>query len=177
MTGEIVKRKEHEMKMMRSIYLAYGSNLNIKQMGDRCPDAIKIGVGKIENYKLNFRGTRRGSGVANIERCKGASVPVGIWAISKNDELSLDMYEGYPYLYMKDYLRFTYEDKDYIGLAYIMRPGHPEIMPSTVYEGTIREGYKDFGIETDPLDAAVEYSIDKTIDYYQKTGKITAYGL
>ena len=141
--------------MKRSIYLAYGSNLNIKQMTDRCPDAIKIGVGTIENYKLNFRGTRRGTGVANIERCRGMQVPVGVWAISKNDELSLDMYEGYPYLYMKDYLRFTFDDKDYIGLVYIMRPGHPEMLPSIIYENTIREGYKDFGIQAKPLNKAI----------------------
>lgn len=157
--------------MKRTLYLAYGSNLNIEQMENRCPDAIKIGAGIIENYKLNFRGTRRGSGFANIERCKGSTVPVGIWAVSKNDELSLDMYEGYPYLYFKDYLRFTFEDKDYIGMVYIMRPGHPEMMPSIVYEDTIREGYADFGIDTEPLDDAVAYSVDQTIKYYEKTGK------
>lgn len=161
--------------MKRMIYLAYGSNLNIEQMSYRCPDAKKIGTGIVENYKLNFRGTSRGYGVANIEKSKGDFVPVGVWAISKNDELNLDLYEGYPNLYLKYNLRFLFDGKDYIGLAYIMRPGHPEMMPSIWYEDTIREGYINFGIETKPLDEAVEYSIDRTMRYYEKTGRTAAY--
>lgn len=144
------------MRMMKKIYLAYGSNLNIEQMKYRCPDAKKIGFSFIENYKLNFRGTRRGSGFANIERSKGSFVPVGVWVISYDDELNLDLYEGYPNLYMKDYLEFYYGEKKYIGMVYIMRPGHPVMEPTKWYENTIRTGYDEFGIEASPLDEAIE---------------------
>ena len=142
--------------MRKTIYLAYGSNLNVEQMKYRCPDAVKIGATVIENFKLNFRGTSRGSGVANIERCRGSRVPVGIWKISKSDEENLDMYEGYPHLYIKDYVCFSYGNKTYTGLVYIMRPGHPVMSPSVWYENTIRDGYDDFGIDTYALDEAVK---------------------
>lgn len=142
--------------MRKELYLAYGSNLNVKQMRERCPESKKIGSAIVENYKLNFRGTRRGSGFANIERCKGSTVPVGIWQISRYDEMELDFYEGYPNLYMKTYLPFMYKGKMYEGLAYVMRPGHPVLEPAEWYENRIREGYRNFGIDTEALDKALD---------------------
>lgn len=86
--------------MKRKYYIAYGSNLDVDQMLRRCPDAITIGSSTIDGYRLVFRGNSR-SGVANIEPCEGASVPVGIWSISPSDEDALDWYEGFPRLYVK----------------------------------------------------------------------------
>lgn len=169
--------------MKRMLYLAYGSNLNVEQMGYRCPDAIKIGKTIISDYKLNFRGTRRGYGFANIERAKGNLVGVGIWAISKADEESLDMYEGYPTLYMKTYLDFPYAGKIYTGLAYIMRPGHPVMEPAKWYEDTIREGYQDFKMNTMALDKVLRnVKYEKAKDeywriYYTKNGEYAGYTL
>ena len=166
--------------MRKTIYLAYGSNLNMEQMKYRCPDAKAVGASVIEGFKLNFRGTRRGSGFANIERCRGSRVPVGIWKISSDDELNLDMYEGYPHLYIKDYVAFNYGNKTYTGLVYIMRPGHPVLAPAKWYEDTIRTGYYDFGIDTQPLDDALEniYELKKQADewrsYYELSGKVGA---
>ena len=156
--------------MQRSIYIAYGSNLNKKQMKDRCPDSKKIGATILEGYKLNFRGTRRGFGVANIERCKGSIVPVGIWSISRYDELELDIYEGYPNLYMKDFLPFNYGGKRYEGMVYIMRPGHPVMKPAKHYENTIRAGYMDFGISSEYLDNALVNceNQEKDADFWRK---------
>ena len=42
--------------MKEKIYCAYGSNMNLEQMSHRCPNAKVIGKGKLENYKLTFRG-------------------------------------------------------------------------------------------------------------------------
>ena len=69
-------------------YVAYGSNLSVEQMALRCPDAKMIGTGKIRDYKLVFRFH------ADIEKCKGAYVPVLVWKISEVDEKRLDIYEG-----------------------------------------------------------------------------------
>ena len=35
---------------MKKFYLAYGSNLNVKQMRFRCPDARIVGSAEIPNY-------------------------------------------------------------------------------------------------------------------------------
>ena len=73
---------------LASYYIAYGSNLSVKQMAIRCPDATIIGTGKIIDYKLVFRFH------ADIEKCRGSYVPVLVWKISKADEKRLDIYEG-----------------------------------------------------------------------------------
>ena len=66
------KRKEEDAmdKEKGTIYLAYGSNLNLKQMACRCPTAQVLGSAKLTGYRLFFRGGNGGA-VATIERQKG----------------------------------------------------------------------------------------------------------
>ena len=40
--------------MSKKLYIAYGSNLNLKQMKYRCPTAKLIGKGVVENYPLHW---------------------------------------------------------------------------------------------------------------------------
>lgn len=77
-------------------YIAYGSNLNLRQMARRCPTATVVGTGWVHNYQLTFRG------VATIVPKENSSVPVGIWEIDEAAEQALDRYEGYPHLYRKE---------------------------------------------------------------------------
>lgn len=42
--------------MKSKLYIAYGSNLNLRQMKYRCPTAKLVGKGTIENYELQFKG-------------------------------------------------------------------------------------------------------------------------
>ena len=142
--------------MKRKYYIAYGSNLDITQMLRRCPDAVTVGSSTVEGHHLVFRGNSR-SGVANIEPCEGASVPVGIWSISPSDEESLNRYEGYPWLYTKQTFTMPVRGKKIKGMAYVMTPGHRIAAPAQQYLNTILEGYKDFGFDPTPLlDAVVE---------------------
>lgn len=41
---------------MKRYYLAYGSNLNIRQMRYRCPGAKPIGITAIPDYQLLYKG-------------------------------------------------------------------------------------------------------------------------
>ena len=41
--------------MSRKEYFAYGSNLNFEQMAYRCPEAMAVGIAKLEGYELAFR--------------------------------------------------------------------------------------------------------------------------
>ena len=85
---------------MKKFYLAYGSNLNVKQMQFRCPDAKIVGTAEIPNYQLLFKGSKTGS-YLTIEPKQGCTVPVAVWSVSERDELALDRYEGYPHFYYK----------------------------------------------------------------------------
>jgi len=44
--------------MKKRLYVAYGSNLNLKQMSHRCPTAKVYGKGKLKRYRLLFRGSK-----------------------------------------------------------------------------------------------------------------------
>ena len=70
---------------MSKLYVAYGSNLNLKQMAYRCPTATLVGTGVIENYQLQFKGMPTGA-YATIAHCKGKSVPVAVWDIKPIDD-------------------------------------------------------------------------------------------
>lgn len=142
--------------MSRKYYLAYGSNLDVDQMLRRCPDAVQIGSAVVKDYGLLFRGNAWHFGVATVEPCKGESVPVGIWSISKRDEQALDWYEGWPRLYEKRTFRVTVRGKTISAMAYIMTPGHKIAPPSSSYLDTIAQGYEDFGFDLGPLMAAAE---------------------
>lgn len=82
--------------MKTRYYLAYGSNLNLRQMKFRCPGAKPVGTTTLEGYKLLFRGPHEGA-VATVEPKVGSSVPVLIWETTPKDELALDHYEATPF--------------------------------------------------------------------------------
>ena len=55
------------------LYFAYGSNINLDQMAQRCPDAQVVGPVTLENYELLFRGNLRGGRGAQYTACCGTS--------------------------------------------------------------------------------------------------------
>lgn len=140
------------------LYIAYGSNINLPQMGMRCPTAEVVGASEIKNYELLFRGGRRGA-VATIEPLEGSSVPVLLWRIKQQDELALDRYEGFPNFYRKEMMDVELEGKTVSAMVYVMNDGREMGAPSDFYLHTIAEGYETAGFDTDFLDQAVEKSI------------------
>jgi len=141
-----------------TLYIAYGSNLNLPQMAFRCPTAKVVGASEIKDYELLFRGGRRSS-VATVEPLKGSSVPVLLWKLKEHDLQSLDRYEGFPSFYRKEILEVELRGKSVPAMVYIMNDGHPFGSPSDYYLNTILEGYKSAGFDTEFLEQAVEKSI------------------
>lgn len=146
--------------MNNKLYIAYGSNLNLEQMANRCPTAKAVGVSKINNYRLVFRGAHAGA-VATIEPYKGGSVPVLLWEITPADEAALDRYEGWPYLYRKETLKVRLGGKQVTAMVYIMNEGRPFGQPSCFYYSTILEGYKSADFNIDILRMAVNDSAEE----------------
>ena len=72
------------------MYFAYGSNLCIRQMDNRCPSNSKIGIGKLQGYRWII--TQRG--YANVVKSSNDDVWGVIYEISILDEEKLDVYEG-----------------------------------------------------------------------------------
>lgn len=146
----------------KRLYVAYGSNLNIRQMGQRCPGAKLYGTGVIDNYELQFKG-HPNSAFATIAPKEGASVPVAVWEISAANERALDRYEGYPSHYFKQTIPVRLDGEERNAMVYIMNLRMGFGMPSPYYYETVYEGYNDCELDTDVLDKAVK---DSTAQFY-----------
>ena len=129
-------------------YIAYGSNMNVEQMSRRCPNAKPIGKTVLKNYKLIFKG------VADIEKSESEEVPVVVWEITKECEKALDIYEGYPRLYRKEYVQIEINGKTELAMVYVMNYAKGA-KPSEYYYNVIKQGYKDFVINTAPLEIKI----------------------
>lgn len=130
-------------------YLAYGSNLNMKQMSRRCPDARPVGTAVIKDYELLFKGSRTGA-FLTIEPKKGARVPVGVWEVSDDDVRNLDIYEGCPTFYYRTEVNLEMKPfkgrKEFIeAFVYIMHEERVIEIPSNAYMETCFVGYTNFG--------------------------------
>ena len=94
---------------MKRYYIAYGSNLNVRQMKFRCPTAKIVGTAVIRDYELLYKGSKTGS-YLTIEKKKGSVVPVAVWEVTAADEHSLDAYEGCPNFYYKKNMEVTLDE-------------------------------------------------------------------
>lgn len=146
--------------MEENLYFAYGSNLDLEQMAQRCPDAEIVGPVRLENYELRFRG----NGFATVTPKKGGVVYGLVWKITPNCEQSLDRYEGYPRHYTKE----TVTVKDAAGaeipvMVYIMAEPYcrQPALPSPYYYRVIQRGFEANGLPVESLQAAWSRTIDE----------------
>ena len=140
-------------------YAAYGSNLNLPQMTQRCPTAEVVGSDTLQDWRLRFRGTP-GNAVATIERKEGHTVPVLIFRVQPKDEKSLDGYEGWPWLYRKEEIEVKVDGKPITAFTYIMNEtNHPYNQPGPYYFGILLAGYLIVNFDVKILMDAVENNI------------------
>ncbi|MBU2536066.1 MAG: gamma-glutamylcyclotransferase family protein [Chloroflexota bacterium] len=125
-------------------YFAYGSNLNQKQMKERCPDSKPLFTSVLPNYKLVFVGWSRQwrGGVASIKSFRGERVRGAIYEVTEACLQRLDRYEsGY------NRLKVTVvgEDDEPIGAITYAKAGRLEdATPSKEYLAIIQQGLRDW---------------------------------
>jgi hypothetical protein len=138
------------------LYWAYGSNLCVEAMKRRCPAAKKVrGNLVVQDAALVFRG------VADVVYREGYAVQGGLWRITRECEEALDTYEGVAAkLYMKKYLKLKVNGRVEYALFYQMSISRGVMPPSEAYLATIAQGYKDFGLDLEHLELAVQESWD-----------------
>ena len=105
-------------------YFAYGSNLCVQQMAQRCPDAIDPQRATLADHDwlINERG------VATVEPLSGSEVHGVVWQLSDSDLATLDGAEGVPVRYRRDRLTVHTEDGTSWAWVYIdhrVEPGPP----------------------------------------------------
>lgn len=143
------------MQKNKTLYVAYGSNMNVEQMQHRCPTAKVVTSMFLEGYRLRFMGGHY-SAVATIEPSDDDLVPITVWEIYPEDERNLDVYEGFPHLYRKETLKLKLGKKTFSPMVYIIN-GEKMLygQPSKAYFETIREGYISAGFDPKLLHQAV----------------------
>jgi len=84
-------------------YFAYGSNMDEKQMLERCPNIKYYGKGYLPDYKLAFtrKSIKWDGAVADILVSPGDIVWGLIYAITEEDLKKLDVFEGHPTRYKR----------------------------------------------------------------------------
>ena len=129
-------------------YIAYGSNLNVRQMRMRCPHATILGTANLKDWELLFKGSRTGSYLT----------------------IALDRYEGFPTFYYKRDIRLQYKGirtgrrRTVTAFAYIMHEDRPIGIPSNLYMRTCLEGYDAFRFDKNIL-----------VDAYDKCREVCGY--
>lgn len=150
---------------MSRYYLAYGSNLNVRQMRFRCPTALVVGRGVIKDYRLLFKGSKTGS-FLTIEKAKGYEVPVAVWKVDEACEESLDRYEGYPSFYYKKEIEIDFKSikkglpRHSKAFVYIMHEERKLGIPSRAYVEVCLEGYRTFGFDPILIEEAIIKSLE-----------------
>lgn len=151
--------------METKIYLAYGSNMDLAQMKVRCPGARLLGAGRLEGWRLLFKGSRTGA-YATIEREAGKHVPVLLWRVTAEDEKSLDRYEGFPDFYYKRQIQAVTVNaagRDCgrtRGMAYVMHEERRFGLPQEWYAALLERAYEKFGFEQEILREALAYTAE-----------------
>ena len=145
------------------LYVAYGSNMNLDQMKNRCPRSKVVGVGKVVGWKLIFNIHADIICTNNIND----EVPVVIWDIHDDDWYMLDRYEGYPSYYIKRNIEVITDNGEFVeAIVYVMSNKMKGVSsPYESYFNVILRGYEENGINTDVLYKALVDSIDNETEY------------
>ena len=138
-----------------NIYFAYGSNLNLRQMKERCPTAKLLGTGRIENHTLLFRGHCNEETYLTVEPQQGSFVPVAAFSVEPSDVKALDDYEDVENnLYRIEPVSTEISGHGILsGFWYIMNGGTKRT-PTDRYWNAVMEGYADMGFDARLLEEA-----------------------
>ena len=130
-------------------YFAYGTNLNRKQMLERCPDSKPKFTATLHNYKLVFVGWSRQwrGGLASIRPFRGEKLLGVIYEVSNRDLRRLGSYERYPNNHSTLNVTVFDEGGEPIkAITYIKAGQSDEAQPSKEYLTLIQRGYRGWGI-------------------------------
>ena len=138
----------------RHFSFAYGSNLGVRQMALRCPDAAdpRPAVLADHDWLINQRG------VATVEPLAGNQVHGVLWQLSGDDLATLDSAEGVPVRYRRERLTVHTHEGPSPAWVYVdhrvtpgpPRPGYlPRIIDGAVHHG-LPQRWIDFLRRWDP---------------------------
>lgn len=142
----------------RSLYFAYGSNLDAEQMGKRCPQAQLVGPAVIPGYRFAFKGrwSGAGTGVATLILGQRARTHGLLYLCTDRDLVALDKCEGVPHVYKPVSVQVHRPSgRTLTARTYLMPEGNPAGLPLASYFAKILRCYRDLGFRSDCLNRAM----------------------
>jgi len=127
-------------------YFAYGSNMAESTMSKLAPNARKIGVARLPNYRLAFtrRSTRWKAGVADVVPCQGLSVFGVLYEIDLDEVLAMDRKEGAPRAYRRTDITTLVNYEPVSAMTYtVTEPNAHELPPNADYFSQILQGAEE----------------------------------
>ncbi len=135
--------------LLMALYFAYGSNMDLVQMSNRCERAATIGIAKLDSYRFIINS----HGVATVVPDPASAVEGLLWRITDEDERTLDRYEGVGQgIYRKALVELkTRDGRNIKALIYIAadsspgvpRPGYLEEIISAAESCGLPKAYVD----------------------------------
>lgn len=142
--------------MKRTLYFAYGSNLDPARMRRRCPTAAPTALAMLEGWRLAFGGHSRtwGGPVATLVKDPDEWVDGLLYALTPDELAVLDRCEGHPLCYRRKLLLVT-DDSNRRRRAHVyVLPVEEEAPPAPGYLGVLLRAYRRLGFDHEPLAAA-----------------------
>lgn len=136
-----------------SLYAAYGSNMDPRQMRLRCPHSPVRGTGWLEGWRLTFGGEDVGweGSLATLVEDPGSRVFVALYDVTSADEAHLDEWEGADIgLYRKIRLRVQALEGEVLAWLYVL-DAYEGGIPSARYLGILADAAEAAGAPSDYL--------------------------
>jgi hypothetical protein len=152
----ILKVSHHSPSHMaeRYPYAAYGSNLMMAQITERCPRVELLTGGKLLDFRLDF------ARAATITADTDSTVPVGIYKLTASDIDKLDRKEGLGKSYDRFLVTAITDDQQALRcFTYIKRDPTLE-PPKPEYFNKLLAGYRDWRFDDRRLRHARQRAVD-----------------
>jgi gamma-glutamylcyclotransferase (GGCT)/AIG2-like uncharacterized protein YtfP len=103
------------------LYAAYGSNLDPRQMAQRCPHSPLRSTGWLPGWRITFGGEGWDGALPTLVEATGSQIFVALYDVTEADESTLDGWEGADQgLYRKVRVRVATLDGEQPAWVYVL---------------------------------------------------------
>jgi gamma-glutamylcyclotransferase (GGCT)/AIG2-like uncharacterized protein YtfP len=150
------------------LYFAYGSNMSLVPMRQRCPDAENLGLAVLHRHRFFIMANGYASVVPQLE----GIVQGVLWRVSPSDLVALDVYEDVEGgLYRREMLPVICDGRSVSALVYI--GAEPiEGVPRQAYMDLVIQAARENGLPEDYIEALSRH-LPRRVDAGSGTGDAT----
>jgi gamma-glutamylcyclotransferase (GGCT)/AIG2-like uncharacterized protein YtfP len=135
-------------------YFSYGTNMDPNSMHKNCPEAVCLGPGRLDGYRLEFNvySDRWEGGAANLEVDPYGHVWGVVWAVTPQDLDQLDTYVGHPTFYRREDVRIRMGIRWADSVTYRVAHQRGFVRPTDAYLARMRRAIRIQGLPPEALD-------------------------